>query len=220
MIDKAKSLYTEYVESYDTYSAPRQAALKARLTRYAKQAHKDSEVAYWLNLVADALAIKLTFQNDQAADLSPMMPPCWQVQLVRDPNSTGKSRQQITSQWDAIKILTQYLENMDREYFVVLMLDNKNRVIGLHTVSIGTINSTLVTARETFKAALLANAAVVILGHNHPSGDPAPSPEDIAITRRLVEAGKLLDIEVLDHIIVGDEGRSVSLKDRGLGFDK
>jgi DNA repair protein RadC len=107
---------------------------------------------------------------------------------------------------------------MDREYFVVLMLDTKNRVIGLNTVHIGTINSSLVSTRETFKPALLANATAVILAHNHPSGDPTPSPEDVAVTRKLVEAGQLLDIEVLDHIIIGDEGRSVSLKDRGLGF--
>ena len=96
------------------------------------------------------------------------------------------------------------------------MLDVKNRVIGIHTVSIGTLNASLVSAREVFKAAILCNAASIILAHNHPSGDLTPSPEDIQVTDVLRKAGKLLDIEVLDHVIVGEEGSHSSLRRLGL----
>lgn len=96
-----------------------------------------------------------------------------------------------------------------------MMLDVKNRVIGIHTVSIGNLNSAIVSPREVFKAAILANAASIIVGHNHPSGDVTPSPEDIQVTTTLQQAGKLLGIEVLDHIIVGEEGAHTSLKQMG-----
>jgi len=93
------------------------------------------------------------------------------------------------------------------------MLDTKHKVIGINTVSIGNLNSCLVHPREVFKPAILSNTAAIILGHNHPSGDTKPSNEDIEITRRIAEAGKLLSISVLDHIIVG-EGFT-SLKEAG-----
>lgn len=105
------------------------------------------------------------------------------------------------------------MQGLDRENFVVLLLDTKNKVIGINTVSIGTLNSSLVHPREVFKPAILASAAALILAHNHPSGDPKPSREDIEVTKRLIEAGGLLGIQVLDHIIVGDY--CVSLKEQG-----
>ena len=141
-----------------------------------------------------------------------LMPPVFRVQLVRE---SGIDRPQLDHPWDAAQILCRYLENEDREHFVTLMLDVKNRVIGIHTVSIGNLNSAIVSPREVFKAAILANAASIIVGHNHPSGDVTPSPEDIEITEVLKKAGKLLGIEVLDHIIVGEDGSFASLK--GLG---
>lgn len=150
---------------------------------------------------------------------TPYMPPVFQVQLVRDSGRPRASREQVNSPMDAIDILTRFLDGLDREHLVVLLLDNKNRVIGLNTVAIGSINEAIVTTRETFKPAILSNAVAIIIAHNHPSGDPAPSPEDIRITRKLVEAGKILDIEVLDHIIIG-ENSHVSLKEQGLGFEK
>ncbi len=94
-----------------------------------------------------------------------------------------------------------------------MTLNTKNNITGINVVSIGSLNSSLVHPREVFKAAILGNAAAIILAHNHPSGDPSPSPEDLEITRRLVEAGKILGIEVLDHVIIGD--RWESLKERG-----
>ena len=91
-----------------------------------------------------------------------------------------------------------------KEHFVTLHLDGKNRVLCKETVSIGSLNQSVVHPREVFKTALLSNAASILLIHNHPTGDPEPSNEDRAITRRLVEAGVLLGIHVLDHIIIGD----------------
>lgn len=139
--------------------------------------------------------------------------PIFRVQLVRE---TGTARLTLDSPKDVADILYHYLENEDREHFVSLMLDAKNRVIGLHTVSIGTLSAALVSPREVFKAAILANAASIIVAHNHPSGDVTPSPEDIQVTKHLREAGKLLDIEVLDHVIVGEDGAHCSLKLAGL----
>ncbi len=100
--------------------------------------------------------------------------------------------------------LAALLQDEPAEVFAILCLSTKHRVIGYHEVSRGTLDATLVHPREVFKAALLANAAAIILTHNHPSGDPTPSPDDYQLTRRLVDAGKLIGVEVLDHIIVGD----------------
>lgn len=107
--------------------------------------------------------------------------------------------------------------NPDREFFVALLVDGKNRITALHLVSQGSLNQSIVHPRETFKSALLANAAAVILCHNHPSGDLLPSREDREITRRLKEAGELLGVRVLDHVIVNtDSGESYSFVNMGL----
>jgi DNA repair protein RadC len=98
------------------------------------------------------------------------------------------------------------------EVFGVLLLSAKHRVIGYHEVGRGTVQAVLVQPREILQAALLANAAALIVGHCHPSGDPTPSADDVAVTRRLVEAGELMGIEILDHIITGD-ARYVSLRE-------
>ncbi len=99
------------------------------------------------------------------------------------------------------------------EYMYMICLNTKNRVIGVFEISHGNVNSSIVGTREIFQKALLANAVSIILMHNHPSGDPSPSREDIEVTRRIVEAGKIIGIEVLDHIIIGD--RYSSLKEKG-----
>ena len=106
------------------------------------------------------------------------------------------------------------LQDEPGEVFAILCLSTKHRVIAYHEVSRGTLDATLVHPREVFKAALLANAATIVLAHNHPSGDPAPSPDDMALTRRLIDAGRLLGVDVLDHIVIGD-GRYVSFRERG-----
>lgn len=99
------------------------------------------------------------------------------------------------------------------EYMYMICMNVKNRVIGVFEISHGTVNASLVSPREVFQKALLANAVSVIFMHNHPSGDCTPSREDIEITKRLIEAGKILNVEVLDHIIVGD--KYTSLKEKG-----
>jgi DNA repair protein RadC len=102
-----------------------------------------------------------------------------------------------------------------KEQFLCLHLDGKNRIICLDRVSIGSLNQCLVNVREVMKSALLSSAAAILVVHNHPTGDPNPSNEDIAITRRLKEGGDLIGIPLLDHIIIGD-GQFVSFVDRGL----
>ena len=104
-----------------------------------------------------------------------------------------------------------------REHFRIALLDVRRRLIGVHTVSVGSLTSSLVHPREVFRPVILAGAAAVCLSHNHPSGDPEPSQEDIALTRRLAQAGCLLGIEVLDHVITGNgSDKWVSLKERGV----
>jgi len=110
--------------------------------------------------------------------------------------------------------LTALLQDEPGEVFAILCLSTKHRVIAYHEVSRGTLDATLVHPRDVFKAALLANAAAIILTHNHPSGDPAPSPDDMALTRRLVDAGTLIGVDVVDHIVIGD-GCYVSFRERG-----
>jgi len=129
--------------------------------------------------------------------------PIYRVQLVHE-SALAAPRTQIRASADAAALLGQFLGTVDREHFVVIMMDRKNRLIGIHTVSIGSLTASVVHPREVFKPAILSNAAALICGHNHPSGDPQPSSEDRALTERLVEAGKLLGIEILDHVIVGD----------------
>jgi DNA repair protein RadC len=107
---------------------------------------------------------------------------------------------------------------LEQEHLKLVLLDTRNRVLGTPTIYVGSLNSSVIRIGELFRAALKENAAAFIVAHNHPSGDPSPSPEDIRVTKQLVQAGKLLDVEVLDHVIIGRQ-RFVSLKERGLGFD-
>jgi DNA repair protein RadC len=103
----------------------------------------------------------------------------------------------------------------------VLLLNTRNRLIGdPREVYHGSLNTSLIRNAEVFREAVRVNAAAILVAHNHPSGDPSPSPEDVAVTRSLVETGKILDIELLDHLVIGHAGKFVSLKERGLGFTK
>lgn len=128
---------------------------------------------------------------------------------ARDPG-----RPVVASPADVHALLGARLAHLDREHFVVCLLDTKNRVIGSPIISIGTLSSSLVHPREVFKPAIKASAASVILAHNHPSGDVRPSREDRDVTKRLVEAGKTIGIEALDHVIVGDG--FFSMKEHGI----
>lgn len=137
------------------------------------------------------------------------------VELGKRLAATTGSRPAITSPADAVNMVMEEMRYLEREHFQVLMLNTRNQVLGVHLASVGTLNSSLVHPREIFREPIRRAAAAVILVHNHPSGDPSPSQEDMAITRRLVEAGRLLGIEVLDHIIIGDN-RYISFQERGL----
>jgi DNA repair protein RadC len=106
----------------------------------------------------------------------------------------------------------------EQEHFRVLLLDTRNHLIRTVEVYQGSLNTSLIRVGEVFKEAVRSNAAAIIVVHNHPSGDPTPSPDDVGVTRALVEAGRLLDIEVLDHLVIG-KNRFVSLKAKGLGFN-
>lgn len=137
------------------------------------------------------------------------------VQVVREKIMYYEGSKCIRSPKDAVDVLREYIGNEDREHFVVMMLSTKNVVNAIHTASIGSLNSAIVHPREVFKAAIVNNASSIIVGHNHPSGDPTPSPEDVEVTKRLRDAGEVVGIDLLDHVIVGD-GRFYSLKERGL----
>lgn len=123
----------------------------------------------------------------------------------------------VRSPRDCAEIISNFIGSADRENLVVACLDSKNNINALHTVSVGSLNASIVHPREVFKAAILANACSIIVGHNHPSGDTTPSQEDIQITKQLVEAGKILGIQVLDHVIIGDDGDYRSLKEENMG---
>jgi DNA repair protein RadC len=139
------------------------------------------------------------------------------IKMVKE-SSALYSTNEITNPDCAADIIRQYLDGVDREHFLVLCLNTKNRVIAINTVSIGSLNASITHPREVFKGAILANAAGIILAHNHPSNDTHPSREDIISTERMIKAGRILDMPVLDHIIVGcdDDHRYTSLKDKGI----
>lgn len=137
------------------------------------------------------------------------------IELTKERSMTYDGSRQIRSADEAAAIIREFIGRADRELFVVLLLSTKHYVNAIHCVSVGTLDASIVHPREVFKPAILANASAVLLGHNHPSGDTMPSPEDIAVTRRIMDAGNILGIDVLDHIVIGDRGRFTSLKALG-----
>lgn len=126
-------------------------------------------------------------------------------------------RPSINSPADAAELLKPFVGNLEHEELWVLVLDRRNRVIQLVRLYQGSVSSSQIRVGEVFRQALIEQASAVIIAHNHPSGDPTPSPDDVAVTRAIVQSGKLLDVDVLDHIVVCAD-RHVSLKERGLGF--
>jgi DNA repair protein RadC len=128
-----------------------------------------------------------------------------------------EGRYQVRSPADVAQLFMADMLALDQEELRVAALDTKNRLLRVVTVYRGSVNSAQIRVGEVFKEALRLNAAALIIANNHPTADPTPSPEDILVTRQIVEAGKLLDIDVLDHLVLGG-GRYVSLRERGLGF--
>ena len=132
------------------------------------------------------------------------MKTCNQVRIEMVKEKQVKYKEQITRAETAAEILKTIIGNTDRETAVVLCLDAKNKINAINIVSIGTVDATLTHPREVFKAAILSNAVGIIFAHNHPSGDTEPSIADEEITKQLIEAGKILGINLLDAIILGD----------------
>jgi DNA repair protein RadC len=123
---------------------------------------------------------------------------------------------QVRSPADAAALLMPEIGGLEQEHFVVLLLDTRNRVIGQEVLYKGSLNASHIRVGEVFREAIRRNCAAILVGHNHPSQDTSPSPEDHALTKQLVEAGKTLDVELIDHLVVSST-RFVSLRERGLG---
>jgi DNA repair protein RadC len=128
-----------------------------------------------------------------------------------------EERHTVKSPDDAARLLMLEMGSLEQEHLKAIILNTKNQVLKTHLIYVGSLNSASVRVGELFREAIRLNAAAIIVAHNHPSGDPTPSPEDVSVTRQMVEAGKLLNIDVLDHLVIC-QARYVSLKERGLGF--
>jgi DNA repair protein RadC len=133
--------------------------------------------------------------------------------LAADP----QSRITVTVPQDAANLIMAEMSAFEQEHLQVLVLNTRHQVLRIYTIYVGSLNSAVVRVGELFREAVRNNAAALIIAHNPPSGDPTPSADDVGVTRQCVEAGRLLDIEVLDHLVIGD-GKFVSMKERGLGF--
>jgi DNA repair protein RadC len=213
----ARQLQAEYFDNYDNKTAYERAAFKARVTRLAKRSRRETEDGMILEDLAYRLGYEPAFLDDlqkhvtlqpQAQDI-----PVVRVQLIRD--SAIATERAVRSPAEIAQLLIERYGLADRELFICVHLDTRNQVLSVEVVAQGTLNSTLVTPREIFKGAILANAAAVILAHNHPSGMTDPSADDCIVTEQLRSAGKVMDIEVLDHVVFSSTGFT-SLRERGL----
>ena len=135
------------------------------------------------------------------------------IKMVKESSFQYLARQ-ILSPSDAYEMIKEQLEGLDREQFIIACLNTKNEPTNISVVAVGTLNKAIVHPREVFKTAILSNAASIMAFHNHPSGETTPSQQDIQLTNRLYEAGELLGIKLLDHLIIGD-GTFTSLKEKG-----
>ena len=135
------------------------------------------------------------------------------IKMVKESSFLYQTRT-VSSPNDAYEMIREQLKDLDREQFIIACLNTKNEPTNISVVAVGTLNKAIVHPREVFKTAILSNAANVIAFHNHPSGDTEPSQQDIQLTNRLYEAGELLGIKLLDHLIIGD-GTFTSLKEKG-----
>lgn len=153
-------------------------------------------------------------QNLNAADLTAVqrarLRAAFKLQCV------AEEKTQIRSPHDSYLAL-RYLAAENQEHFVVQVLSTRNHVVATETIYKGSVNTSVIRIAEVLRPAIIHNAPAIILAHNHPSGDPSPSPEDVSVTRTIIQAAKLHDIDVLDHIVIGAD-KFVSLKERGLAF--
>ena len=141
--------------------------------------------------------------------------PIVSLRIVRD-NGVMVKRENIRSPMDAAAILQERMKDLDREVFTVVHLDTRNNILSIYDAFIGTINSNHIRVADIFKVAIISNAAAILVAHNHPSGDPTPSPEDVSLTKTLKAAADILDVQLLDHLVIGAD-RFVSMREHGLG---
>lgn len=132
-------------------------------------------------------------------------------------SAQDEDKPRVASPDNAATLLMPEMRDLQQEHVRLILLDTRNNVLAIPTLTIGSVNSAIIRLADAFRLAMQHGAVAMILAHNHPSGDPSPSPEDVSVTRKFVEAGDLIDIKVLDHIVVGND-RYVSLRERGLGF--
>jgi len=151
--------------------------------------------------------------GDKTADMILAIAELARRQAMANP----REKAQVNSPADAAALVQYEMQALDHEQLRVILLNRRNEVIKIVMVYKGSVSSSQVRVGELFKDALREQASSIVICHNHPSGDPTPSPDDVAVTRAIVQAGKLMDVEILDHIVIG-QGRWVSLKERGLGF--
>lgn len=135
------------------------------------------------------------------------------LKMVRE-HSIMYPKRNVRSPEDAFNLLQTFLDELDREHFVVVCLDTKNQPTAINVCHMGSLNASIVHPREVLKVAILSNSASILLAHNHPSTDPSPSKEDIEVTKRLLEACEIIGIEILDHLIIGGQNY-ISLKEKG-----
>lgn len=218
----AKELYySERCENYKNLTPGQQASFRGLVTWLAHNTSPDTEDAKYIGYITELTDIprqdcKASLAQAIENSVKQIMVPVYKLLMVKD-GGVASSSKRIHTPAEAAQLAMTYLTGLDREHLVVILLDSKNMIIGINTVCIGTLNTAYVSMREVFKPAIVANAAAIFVAHNHPSGDPTPSSEDVHITKQISEAGKLLDIPLLDHIVCG-ETNWVSLKERGLGF--
>jgi DNA repair protein RadC len=140
---------------------------------------------------------------------------------LRAAKQPGDQRPQIRGVEDAAELLIPQMCRLEQEHFKLILLDTRMYVIDIVTLYVGSVNQQVIRVAEVFREAIRRNATAIVLAHNHPSGDALPSPEDVSTTRAIINAGHLLDVEIVDHLIISGRGKHayVSLKERGLGFD-
>lgn len=137
------------------------------------------------------------------------------LKMVREGRSLLYPRRQVRCAGDAVELVRPLVEGCDREVFLVVVLDTKHFPNIIQVVSVGSLDATIVHPREIFKIAVIGNGSAVLCLHTHPSGDPAPSSEDLAVTKRLSDAAGILGIDLLDHVVVGSDGKFTSLRAEG-----
>jgi DNA repair protein RadC len=215
------SSHEEPIMNYPVNHSDRYTIAEPRLRRYTSDDPQLNKLHTALAPYIDLSKLReLAAQNtDLFTALRADNPPEEVLDLVRLLSNILRPRQRekIRSPTDAAALLMVEMSHLDQEELRTVLLDTRNHVHGIVTIYKGSLNASMVRVSEVYKAALRRNSAAIIVAHNHPSGEPEPSPEDVLLTRQLVDAGKLLDVECMDHLVIG-QGRYVSLRERGLGF--